>query len=86
MGVSGKLRASRHDVARTGCVSAYVASPQFNFDSNGDVAAAAAPRIVVRAPLGLLDCLMKVLVKKVTRALTAQYSGALQLRRHHPHA
>ena len=21
-----------HDVARTGCISAYVASPQFNFD------------------------------------------------------
>ena len=41
MGVSGRLRASRHDVARTGCVSAYVASPQFNFDSKRDVAAAA---------------------------------------------
>ena len=33
MEVSGKFRAGRHDVARTGCISAYVASPQFDFDS-----------------------------------------------------
>ena len=46
MEVSGKFCASRHDVARTGSISAYVASPQFNFDSKRDVAAAGARGIL----------------------------------------
>jgi hypothetical protein len=34
-------------MAWTGSISAYVASPQFNFNSKRDVAAAEAPLIVV---------------------------------------
>ena len=47
MGASGIFCANRHDVARTGSISADVASPQFNFDSNGNVAAAGASGTVV---------------------------------------
>ena len=49
MEVSGRFRASRHDVARTGCISAYVPSPQFNFNSTRDVAGRLASRFTTVA-------------------------------------